>query len=86
MISELDHGIRCDRHIGEAFPPRCSDCDVLTVQQASDQVSTRLGFIPGSSCSLHAGYPMPCASCARNDADENASPKNLTQSKTKESN
>lgn len=26
-IHEPDTGARCSEHVGEAFPPRCSDCD-----------------------------------------------------------
>lgn len=59
---ELDLGIRCDNHIGETFPPRCEACDALT---QADPIATRLGFIPGSSCRTHPGYPLPCAHCAR---------------------
>ena len=25
----MDLGVRCDRHVGEVFPPRCSECDAL---------------------------------------------------------
>ena len=24
---EVDYGERCERHVGEVYPPRCSDCD-----------------------------------------------------------
>jgi hypothetical protein len=70
MISELDHGIRCDDHIGEVFPPRCADCDALTLQGASDLVIARLGFLPGSECGVHAGYPLPCAKCLRDEGEQ----------------
>jgi|GEM_PF-6997077 len=44
-MSDLDHGIRCDRHIGEVFPPRCTACDTLTAEYAAMSIlpRTRLG-------------------------------------------
>lgn len=69
MTSQLLHGVdqghRCDRHIGEVFPPRCSDCDIEALKFVSDSLSRRLGFIPGSECAQHHDYPLPCARCAR---------------------
>lgn len=60
-----DLGIRCETHVGEAFPPRCPDCDQLTIAAASQHVANRLGFIPGSECPNHPNYPLPCAACER---------------------
>ena len=67
---EIDLGARCSDHVGEVFPPRCSDCDQATVRNASDRVAHRLGFIPGSACSSHRDYPLPCALCDRNRSTE----------------
>ena len=60
-----DLGIRCDRHVGEVFPPRCDACLVATAEHATEMRSRRLGFIPGSACHLHTEYPLPCALCER---------------------
>ena len=32
----------CDRHFGEAFPPRCADCDTEEVKAAAAQIQARL--------------------------------------------
>ena len=58
-------GIRCDKHVGEVFPPRCFDCDLAVLNHSADLISDRLGFIPGSECRMHPGYPLPCVSCGR---------------------
>jgi hypothetical protein len=39
---EVDLGLRCDRHVGEVFPPRCSACDVEAVKAAADESARRL--------------------------------------------
>jgi hypothetical protein len=62
MNSELDHGIRCDNHVGEAFPPRCLDCEAEARKALG---IPRAGFIPGSECVAHPAYPLPRARCAR---------------------
>jgi len=62
MTTEVDLGGRCDRHVGEVFPPRCGDCDALHHERATVPAA---GFIPGSECITHRGYPLPCARCAR---------------------
>jgi len=38
MTDERDDGIRCDRHVGEVFPPRCDDC----LEAASAAIRDRL--------------------------------------------
>jgi hypothetical protein len=58
-----DHGLRCDRHVGEVFPPRCGDCDVLNI------TIPRVGFVPGSECSQHRDYPLPCVRCLREESE-----------------
>ena len=60
-----DLGIRCDRHVGEVFPPRCDACLVATAEHTTEMRSRRLGFIPGTACHLHTDYPLPCALCER---------------------
>ena len=57
-------GERCDRHVGEVFPPRCSACDALQRERPPER-HRRLGFIPGSSCPLHPNWPLPCLKCER---------------------
>ncbi len=41
MTPDTDLGIRCDRHVGEAFPPRCADCDAATAEHANEQSAAR---------------------------------------------
>ena len=53
---------RCDEHVGQPYPPRCSRCDLLAS-------TPRAGYRPGSECPQHANYPLPCARCER-DADQ----------------
>jgi hypothetical protein len=66
MSSEFDHGIRCDRHIGEAFRVRCADCDKAAAEEIAAAVEAcQVRYIPNSSCSLHPDYPLPCNRCAR---------------------
>lgn len=65
-MDELDHGVRCDRHVGEVFRVRCADCDREAAEAAAERgrpTSTR--YEPGSDCPKHNGYPLPCDSCAR---------------------
>jgi hypothetical protein len=59
MFAITDLGSRCDRHVGEVYAPRCGDCEVLNIR------FPRAGYTPGSQCSKHPDYPLPCASCAR---------------------
>jgi hypothetical protein len=77
-LAELDGGGRCEAHVGEVFPPRCAACD-LDVANAGDSIDhaedvrlsalfSRSGYIPGSECSAHPNYPMPCDRCARDRA------------------
>lgn len=35
-MDDLDHGARCAAHVGEVFPPRCSDCDAAAVEAAAE--------------------------------------------------
>jgi hypothetical protein len=30
---EIDHGARCDNHVGEVFPPRCAECDAAAAEE-----------------------------------------------------
>ena len=62
-MSILDSGVRCDRHIGDAFPPRCGACQGLSVEYAQLNIAVR--YIPGSDCLEHPGYPLPCDHCKR---------------------
>lgn len=57
MTPHLDHGARCERHVGEAFLPRCTDCDdarhELEQQRAQErhqralERNAALGIVPG---------------------------------------
>ncbi len=64
MLTDLDNGARCDRHVGEVFPVRCADC----LREQRTFAPARNGF-----CTLHPDYPsdarFPCARCER-DADD----------------
>jgi hypothetical protein len=31
-MTELDHGTRCDDHVGEVFPVRCAQCETLRAE------------------------------------------------------
>lgn len=31
---------RCDRHVGETYPPRCYDCDALAAEYADTNEPT----------------------------------------------
>ena len=61
-MTDTDTGARCASHVGEVFPPRCAACET------SHDVP-RAGFIPGSECPAHAGYPQPCVRCEREEAE-----------------
>jgi len=61
MFSELDHGIRCDKHVGEVFPPRCADCTAAALERDQATAPVRFGrHLPNSECSVHRGWPLPC--------------------------
>lgn len=52
---------QCADHAGEQYPPRCDACAVL------NRPVPPCGYLPGSECRLHPGYPVPCARCARDE-------------------
>jgi hypothetical protein len=69
MMSELDHGVRCERHVGEVFPPRCGDCQAEA--RAADEATAPIRhgrFVPDSECPVHRGWPLlvtgGCERCA----------------------
>lgn len=67
--SEIDTGARCEAHAGDAWPDRrCADCADLQAAHPTTQAPA-CGYIPGSECPRHTGYPMPCPRCARDRAD-----------------
>ncbi len=35
-VGEIDDGARCAVHVGEVFPPRCTECDALREERAPD--------------------------------------------------
>lgn len=61
MLADLDHGIRCEEHIGEAFRPRCYDCDALVSQWG--ELDYRL-------CPLHPVHFRPCEKCELQEVEE----------------
>ena len=70
-MTPIDHGRRCDDHVGEPHRRRCTACDDLTVPLPPPR---RRAYIPLSECALHRGYPMPCDRCERdNDMTTNDS-------------
>lgn len=54
MLAELDHGVRCDRHVGEAFRVRCGDCDDESAEQ---------GHLDRRLCPKHPAHFRPCEKC-----------------------
>lgn len=67
VSSPVDPGPRCDRHVGEVFPPRCVDCE----QEIDSEPGTRSRFGVYSQvvCPFHPGYFIPCDRCARDRGD-----------------
>lgn len=61
MSFEVDHGIRCETHIGEVFRVRCETCDWL----ADHELRRPVRYLPDTQCELHYGYPLPCDLCWR---------------------
>jgi len=35
-MEDIDHGARCEDHVGEVFRPRCEACDAAAVEQARE--------------------------------------------------
>ena len=74
ILDYLDTGERCDRHVGEVFPPRCADCGTAsdTPQQPR---RPRVQYVHGAMCPVHVGYPMKTTGrCDRCDRDEQEVP------------
>jgi hypothetical protein len=68
MHNDLDYGVRCERHVGEVFPPRCADCACEAVAADEKTAPVRLSrYIPNSECPVHRGWPMPCDRCGQID-------------------
>jgi hypothetical protein len=65
MFVTTDIGARCDRHVGEVFPPRCLDCERLNHHDPKP----RTGYLPNSECPKHKYYPLPCDRCERDRSD-----------------
>jgi hypothetical protein len=53
-MTYYDYGIRCDRHIGEVFPPRCPACEGLAAEW---------GTLPNTVCPKHPAHLRPCTKC-----------------------
>jgi len=68
LLEQLDHGIRCDEHVGDVRPPRCTACDAEAAAEARRRSEAqRIG-----ECPRHSGYPtserFPCEACKRDTA------------------
>ena len=71
MTAELDHGIRCETHVGEVFRPNCRECDAAAI--SSDQLVEVHKMMPPTDkhgyCLAHRGYASserwPCVRCVR---------------------
>jgi hypothetical protein len=65
-MTSLDHGIRCEMHIGEVFQVHCTACDIAATEHLATHPPTRyVTYIPNSECPQHQGYPLPCDRCSR---------------------
>lgn len=58
---------RCERHVGEPYPPRCAGCDAA--QPAEPKRGPSVGVYSSEECLAHEGYYLPCDSCWRADRD-----------------
>jgi hypothetical protein len=70
LLSDLDHGARCERHVGEVFPPRCDECTALA-KDVRPAHTPRIGYVVGTECTIHPFYPLPCEHCARVQLERN---------------
>lgn len=53
---------RCDRHVGEPYPPRCTDCDdVRPIEFAP--------LTAHGECTRHPHYVDPCDRCIEDAVD-----------------
>jgi hypothetical protein len=66
---------QCDRHQGDAYPPRCTECDVEVVKAAGAVVARRLDRNPAPTTtravwtSQSRAYEQPVAAPALLDLD-----------------
>lgn len=70
MLDRIDTGERCERHVGEAFPPRCYECAALAAEAAAPPVGELadapvVGCYAAVECERHPGYFLPCDRCWR---------------------
>ncbi|MBF4463448.1 MULTISPECIES: hypothetical protein [unclassified Rathayibacter] len=70
MPNHIDTGERCERHVGEAFPPRCYDCAALAAGAAAPPAvkpaaAPFVGCYAAIECERHPGYFLPCDRCWR---------------------
>ncbi len=56
----IDHGIRCERHVGEAFRVRCADCD-----EAAAEYAAELEGLPPAHATRTVDRPREVRSLAR---------------------
>ena len=74
-----DHGTRCSDHVGEAFRPRCAECDAAaeTTAPAPAAAARPAPVDHGPSdaygnCTLHPHYPTWPSGCDRCARDRDA--------------
>lgn len=61
-MTSLDSGIRCDQHVGEAFPPRCAACQAPNTEE----------MWPGLQvCPTHPMSLQPCKRCDKANREGN---------------
>jgi len=69
MATYVDPGDRCEKHVGEVFPPRCANCGTI---DSENTALWRDRYTPFSECISHRGWPMPCGRCTSlGEAHEN---------------
>lgn len=63
----IDTGHRCDRHVGEAFPPRCYDCMAEASKPPQTPPVTYWGrcHVPGHEEYILTRSCPTCAACER---------------------
>lgn len=54
-----DHGARCDKHVGEVFPPRCTTCESLNNEYQTLQVHDTEELTRAERDYLELGTPIP---------------------------
>ena len=58
-----DLGVRCDRHVGEVFPPRCVTCEQLTSEWQSLNTAKLARPRPDLDAPVTCSVENPCQWC-----------------------